>query len=256
MVAPNRPGACGSRRGRSKAIRRVPSAKASLMSCVTMITVMPRSRQSGLISACIWARVPGSSAPNGSSSSSTRGFARQRLGDGEALLHAAGERARILVAMRVQSHRRRAALRFPRWPHAAPGRAGAPRMGLAANSKADQHVAKHSQVREHRIALEHDAAVGPRLVRQRRAVEEDVAARRPLLSEDQPQERALAASRGADHRDEGAGRDLEIDALEHDLVAVFDPHVAARRSRSSAPLARLVSPGKARRATAAQARNP
>jgi hypothetical protein len=66
-TAPNRPGACRSMRGRSKAMSRVPSAK------VTMITVMPQSRQSGLIRACICARVPGSSAPNGSSSSSTRG---------------------------------------------------------------------------------------------------------------------------------------------------------------------------------------
>ena len=60
-------------RGRSNAMSRVPSANASLRSWVTITMVMLCSRQSGRMSACICARVPGSSAPNGSSSSSTRG---------------------------------------------------------------------------------------------------------------------------------------------------------------------------------------
>ena len=45
-------------------------------------------------------------------------LARQRLRDGEALLHAARERARILVAMRRRGRPRRAAPRSSRWPRA------------------------------------------------------------------------------------------------------------------------------------------
>ncbi len=154
-------------------------------------------------------------------------LARERLRDREPLLHAARERARILVAMRAKPHRGEQG--FALVDRLAPRRATQARQHRTFGELvADQHVAEHGEVREHRVALEHDAAVRPRLVRQRRAVEQHRAAGRPLLPEHHAQERALAAARRADDGDEGAGRDLDIDALEHDLVAVFDPHVADR----------------------------
>ena len=227
MTAPNRPGACGSMRGRSKAMRRVPSANASLRSWVTMITVMPQSRQSGLISACICARVPGSSAPNGSSSSSTRGLraiawaiARRCCMPPESVL---GYLSRCGVEPDLLDQ---AFALLDRRPARRAGQAR--EIAAAGELEGDQHVAQHGEMREHRIALEHDAAVRPRLVRHRHAIEQQRPARRPLLSEHHAQERALAAARRTDDRDEGAGRDLDIDPLQHDLVAVFDPHVPHR----------------------------
>jgi hypothetical protein len=111
----------------------------------------------------------------------------------------------------------------------APRSTGEPRQDLARRElEADQHVAEHAEMGKHRIALKHDAAVGPGLGRQRHAVEQDLSAGRRLLAEDQPQERAFSRARRPDHRQKRAGRDLEVDALEHDLVAVLDPDVAHR----------------------------
>ena len=86
---------------------------------------------------------------------------------------------------------------------------------------------------------------GPRLGRQRLAVEQDRAARRPLLPEHHAQERALAAARRTDDRDEGARGDIEIDALQHDLVAVFHPDVADR-DRAHQRRSSTAGPGKRR----------
>ena len=92
-------------------------------------------------------------------------------------------------------------------------------------------------MREDRIALEDDAAIGAGLGRQRLAADQDLAARRPLLAEDEAKEGALAGPGRADHGDESPGGDVEIDALEDDLVAIFDPDVAegerAHQRRSS-----------------------
>ena len=80
-------------------------------------------------------------------------------------------------------------------------------------------------MRKHRVALEHHAAVEIRLRLQRLVFQQDGAARRPLLAEQHAQERRLAASRRPDQRQEGARLDLEIDLLEHDMVAVLLPHL-------------------------------
>jgi hypothetical protein len=90
----------------------------------------------------------------------------------------------------------------------------------------DEHVAEHGEMRKHRIALEYDAAVGAGLGGKRFAIEQHRALRRPLLAEDQPQEGALAGAGGTDHRQKSARRDLDVDALEHDLRTVFDPDIA------------------------------
>ena len=78
-------------------------------------------------------------------------------------------------------------------------------------------------MRKHRVALEDDAAVEIGLGLQRLAVEQDGAARRLLLAEQHAQERRLAAAGGPDQGHEGARLDLEIDLLEHDVVAVLLP---------------------------------
>ena len=81
------------------------------------------------MSACICARVPGSSAPNGSSSSSTRGCRGERLRDRQALLHAARERARIFVAMRPEADRLDQRVALLDAPCGARRRSGAPGLG-------------------------------------------------------------------------------------------------------------------------------
>ena len=62
------------RRTRSKVSTLEPSLKASPISWVTMNTVIPVSRHSSVISSCMSLRMPGSSAPNGSSSSNILGL--------------------------------------------------------------------------------------------------------------------------------------------------------------------------------------
>src|SRR3954453_4605216 len=88
-----------------------------------------------------------------------------------------------------------------------------------------QHVAEHGEMRKHRIALENNSAVGTGLRGKRFAVEQHRALRWAFLAQDQPQERALARAGRPDHRKETAGRDLDIDAFEHDLRTVLDPDV-------------------------------
>ena len=64
-------------------------------------------------------------------------------------------------------------------------RPGEPRQQPAAGKlERDQHIAEHREMGEYRIALEHDAAVRPGLVRQRLAVDQYRAARGPFLAED------------------------------------------------------------------------
>ena len=81
-------------------------------------------------------------------------------------------------------------------------------------------------MRKHRIALEHHAAIAVALRLERGAVERDGPARRRILPQYHAQQAALARTRWPDDRDECAFLDLEIDAFEHDLVAIFDPDVA------------------------------
>ena len=89
---------------------------------------------------------------------------------------------------------------------------------------ADDDIVDRGQMRKHRVALENDAAVEIRLRLQRLVFQKDRAARRLLLAEKHTQEGRLAASRGPDQDQEGARLDLEIDLLEHDMVAVLLPH--------------------------------
>src|SRR3984957_4123847 len=151
--------------------------------------------------------------------------ARQRLRDRKPLLHAAGQRARIFVAMlREPNALDHGFAFFDRLP---PGGAEQSRRQRALlEFVADQHVAEHGEMRKHRIALEHDAAVGAGFGWKRLAIEQHLSLRGPFLAEDQAQESALAGAGGSDHRKKGAGRDLYVDALQHDLRTVFDPDIA------------------------------
>ena len=62
-----------------------------------MKTVRSFSRHSRPTSSCMSARMPGSRAPKGSSSSRIARVHDQGLGQGQALLHAPGQRVRVLV---------------------------------------------------------------------------------------------------------------------------------------------------------------
>lgn len=78
-------------------------------------------------------------------------------------------------------------------------------------------------MREDGVALEDDAAIRPRLLRQGFAVEQDRSSRRPLLAEQHTQERRLAAAGRADKGDEGARGNRQRHIFKHDLVAILFP---------------------------------
>ena len=149
--------------------------------------------------------MPGSSAPKGSSSSSIFGRVISACARARRCCMPPESCAGYLSSMPRRGHlgeqRRRLCL-APRLAPKRRARSASPRI------PSDDHVAEHRQMREHRVALEHDAAVGSAR-RQRLAVDEDASARRRLLAEQHAQERRLAAARGSDKGDEGVRRDLE-----------------------------------------------
>src|SRR5437773_4443131 len=81
-------------------------------------------------------------------------------------------------------------------------------------------VLEAREPRQQRMVLEHDAAVGPGTV-DVLVGEQDGALAGLEQSGDQIQERALAAARVADQRDELALADRELDAGERDEVALL-----------------------------------
>jgi len=85
------------------------------------------------------------------------------LGDGQALLHAAGQGAGEFVARLVQAHGLQHGLGLFHGLGAARAEQAAEQRG-AFELQAEQHVLQHGEVGEHRIALEYDAAVRARLV--------------------------------------------------------------------------------------------
>src|SRR5918995_2520472 len=80
-------------------------------------------------------------------------------------------------------------------------------------------------MRKDRVALEHNAPVGIRLGSQGFAIEEDFAAAWPFLAQQHAQQRRLSAARGPHESNKGAGRNVERDLLEHDLIAELLPDV-------------------------------
>ena len=142
---------------------------------------------------------------------------RQRAGDRDALLLAAGEPVGMLVLAPLEPEARQQLARV--------------RLGLGAALAVAAHrgehdVLEHAQVREEVERLEDhaepapdrdrlDAGVGDHL-----AVEQHVAVVDLLQQVDAAQQRRLARSRRADQRDRRVLGDLEVDAAQHRALAV------------------------------------
>ena len=157
-------------------------------------------------------RILASSAESGSSSSSMRGRGRERAGQRDALLLAAGhlEREALVVAGEADE------LQHLLDAGAALGSAGTP-----AILQAEADIVLDIHVGEQRIGLEHhsDLALVGRQRRDVLALDEDGAGGRALEAGDHAQDRGLAAARGAEQRDELALVEGEVDALD-DLVVL------------------------------------
>jgi hypothetical protein len=123
--------------------------------------------------------------------------------DGDALAHAARELVRIPVGELGETDLREELLR------ALPVGAGIEPAQLHLH----EHVLDRGAPVEEDRALEHDAEIGLRTV-DHAAVDAHLAARGQVQPGDQPQQRALAASRRPDDRDELAGADRKVDVLE------------------------------------------
>ncbi len=144
-------------------------------------------------------RVSASSAPKGSSISSTRGLRHQRAADAGALLHAARELIGIAMAEILQ-----------------PGDVEQPVdvLGLAdlpaADAQRQRHVLAHRQPGQQVGRLEHDADIA-RGAGDRPAVERGLAAVMVVEPGQDAQQGRLAAARGTDDADELTVPDVEID---------------------------------------------
>ena len=123
------------------------------------------------------ARMPGSSAPKGSSSSRIFGRTISDWAMRQALLHAAGEFVRISVAGACRAPRHRASRSARSRAARRRGTEQPAEQPRLAELQAEHHILHHRQVRKHRIALEHDAALRTRLVRQGLAVEQQMCPR-------------------------------------------------------------------------------
>ncbi len=97
--------------------------------------------------------------------------------------------------------------------------------GLLERHRRERAVVEHIEVREQVEALEHHADLLAQAVhvhmlcRQVLAAEPHMALIRRLEQVDAAQERRLAGARSADDRDDLAGHDIEVDALEHLMLA-------------------------------------
>ena len=121
---------------------------------------------------------------------------RERAREVDALAHAAGKLARIVVLEafepdELEQVERALALR------------GA---DAAGDLGADQRIGEHGAPRQQAVVLEHEAAVAARAAHDA-AVEQHLARARRLEPGDDAQERGLAAARRPDHRDEAAALD-------------------------------------------------
>ena len=168
----------------------------------------------------------------------------QRLRQRQALLHAARQLRGIFLFGTRQADGIQHFARF-RLGKAA-GVAKQPAKKPARLEFQPQHdIAEHGEMRKHRIALEHDAAVWPGFQRDRHALHLDGAARRTLLRQQHFEKGGLAAARWSDQRHESPRRDLQVDAFQHHPVVIFLPDIAHRYHAHAAALA-LANHGKAR----------
>ncbi len=217
---------------------------ASSWSWVTYTNVIPTSRWRALSSSCISLRSLRSSAPSGSSRSSTVGSVDERPGERDALLLAARHLPRPPPLVARQADQRE--------------RLADPALLLVlADLALAQPVADvlgHVHVREQGVVLEDRVDVAPvrRDAGDRLAGEEDLALGRLLEAGDHPQRRGLAAARRAEERVELAAGDPQVHPVDGGDVAepLRDPEdldvgvrvrrsAGGRRLGASAPGRRL-----------------
>src|SRR3990167_8620452 len=148
----------------------------------------------------------------------------QRLGNRQALLHAAGELAGVFVqgmaeADLVQNHRRLLA-------GFTLGGAKQPAEQFRARQlQADGDVVQHREVREYRVALEDHATAAIGFGSQRLTAEQNLATAGALLTEQQAQKGRLAAAGSTDQGAELAFVDRQVESFQYDLIAVLLPDV-------------------------------
>src|SRR5262249_10747772 len=127
----------------------------------------------------------------------------ERAGEIDALAHAAGELARMVVLESLEAdelQELQCALPF--------GRADAPR-----DLAPDDRVSEHRAPRQKIVVLEHEAAVAARTAHGA-SVERHLARAGRLETRDDAQKRGFTAARRADDRNELAAFDREVDVLQ------------------------------------------
>ena len=147
-----------------------------------------------------------------------RGFGQQGAGNGNALLHAAGELAGVGIGEARQAHQVEQGI------GAAGGRL---HVSIVAHGVADHlELAAELDVLHHRqpgieaVVLEDHGAVDARAV-DRLAVEQDLATTQRFQPGDDAQQGGLAAARGPDEGDELVGLDIQVDRLQRLHLALL-----------------------------------
>ena len=200
---------CSIRPGRGDiTTTRSASSTASSMLWVTNSTVLRVRSHSASRSMRICSRVSASSAPNGSSISSSGGS------------WISARTIEVRWRMPPESSRGRLVEELAQ-PHRLQQRDRAFAIGRGAQTAQfhlHQHVVQHvAPLEQHRV-LEHDAEIGDR-PRHRVAIGDDLARARAQQPGDQPQQRALAAAGRSDDGDELALRDT-VRSIEASAVVV------------------------------------
>ena len=199
--ATTRPG-----RGESTATRSA-SRIASSTSWVTSSTVRGSAASAPASHSCIEERVIESSAPKGSSSSSTGRPGQQRAQEGHALAHPARQRGRPGAARTRRARSARTAAR----------RAGAPPPSPRPGTRAP---ARRCRARRARGAAGRAGAcrrtLARRSARRGAPMTLTVAGVRLLQARHQLEQRGLAAAGRAHHRHQLAGADLQVEPVERD----------------------------------------
>ncbi|MCY1215349.1 hypothetical protein D9M72_271920 [compost metagenome] len=152
----------------------------------------------------------------------------QRTGQGHALLLATGERRRPLICTVGQAHR------FEGFQGTWAPVAGQPQADVV------DHPLPGQQAR----VLEHQARFLAGILQRCRAGQQ-FATRRLVQARKQTQQGALAAAAATDHGDELAGRNQQVDALEHFTLAEGLADAAQRQRNAALELLRCMQGGHA-----------
>ena len=200
----SRPRAAGRRAGRPRRARRrrdrrrgrrtrSQSSSASSTSCVTSSTVRGSAASAARSHSCSSARVIASSAPNGSSRSSTALSCEQRAQERDPLAHPAGEPRRTQPLRPLQAEPLEQRRRAP----------ACLRRGTPAFSSASARVVERRPPGQQAIALRHQRATGKPRGRRRLAADRRSAGVRLVEPRDEREQRRLAGAAPADDPDAG-----------------------------------------------------